>query len=245
MESLWNFGVMICYAVPTLKKNIKAVVEGVVNYSLPKNDLFAHDASSPEQIRKLAEDYKSRLTSYLWLSSFSFFEAFISGAIQEVIDFHGGETEFIGSVEKRTREAIGKRHSPAIIKSRSRLSGEFAKFKTGRYKDHTAVLQRGGYTFPSDLLASFGVRMLVSKAGELKAAEIPALLAEGLHFPFTEEMLTRYDAYRKIRNDIAHGKHTHHSLKEAFDLKKNLGELASQVDEHLIANFFVMEIFRS
>lgn len=87
MDALWNFGVMICYAVPTLKKNIKAVTEGIHNYSIPKNELFAHDTSSPQEIRGLTEDYKFRLTSYLWLSSFSFFEAFVSGALQELIRF--------------------------------------------------------------------------------------------------------------------------------------------------------------
>jgi hypothetical protein len=45
IEALWNFAVMICYAVPTLKKNIKAVQEGIPNYSIPKNDLFPHDVS--------------------------------------------------------------------------------------------------------------------------------------------------------------------------------------------------------
>jgi hypothetical protein len=65
MEALWNFGVLICYAVPTLKRNIKAVEEKVPNYAIPKNDLFAHDESSPAQLRTLAQDYKQRLTSYL------------------------------------------------------------------------------------------------------------------------------------------------------------------------------------
>ena len=46
MEALWNFGTMICYAVPTLKKNIKAIEEGIPNYSIPKNDLFPHDDST-------------------------------------------------------------------------------------------------------------------------------------------------------------------------------------------------------
>jgi hypothetical protein len=245
IDALWNFGVMICYAVPTLKKNIKAVTEGVENYSIPKNELFSHDASSPEEIGQLTGDYKFRLTSYLWLSSFSFFEAFVSGALQELIDFHGGASAFIASAEGHAQEAVAKKHPQNVLRSRSRLSGKFTKFKTGRYKEYTKVLQQHGYAFPSDLLASYGVRMLVSKAGELKAAEIPGLLIEGLHFPFSEEMLTRYDKYRKIRNDIAHGKHTHHSLKEAFDVKKNLGKLANQIDEHLVANFFVMEAFRN
>jgi len=50
MEALWNFATMICYAVPTLKKNIKAVEEAVPNYAIPKNDLFIHDQSTTGQL---------------------------------------------------------------------------------------------------------------------------------------------------------------------------------------------------
>jgi hypothetical protein len=244
MDALWNFGLMICYAVPTLKKNIKAVEEGIPNYAIPRNDLFAHDDSSPSELRILAKDYKERLTSYLWLSSFSFFEAFVSGALQELIDFHGGAEPFIKSAEKHAQEAVNKNHPREILSSRSRLSGVFAPHKVQRYKKHTRVLQRHAYSFPSELLAAYGIRMLVSRAGELKAADIPSLLIQGLHFEFTADMRTRYDKYRKIRNDIAHGAQSQHSLKEAFDVRKNLGKLASQIDEHIVANFFIMEIFR-
>jgi hypothetical protein len=245
MQALWDFGVMICYAVPTLKKNIKAVDEGVANYAIPKNDLFVHDESSPAVLRELTKEYKQRLTSYLWLSSFSFFEAFVSGALQELIDFHGGAEAFVRSVEKHAKEAVTKTYSREITKSRARLSGVFAPHKVQRYKKHTRILQQHEYSFPSELFAPYGIRMLVSKAGELKAAEIPDLLVQGLHFEFTTEMFARYDRYRKIRNDIAHGKESAHSLKDAFEVRKNLGKLASKIDDHIIANFFVMENFRS
>jgi hypothetical protein len=43
---------MICYSVPTLKENLKAVEHNVLNYSIPKNDLFPHDVSSIVQMRE-------------------------------------------------------------------------------------------------------------------------------------------------------------------------------------------------
>jgi hypothetical protein len=245
MQALWDFGVMICYAVPTLKKNIKAVEDKIPNYAIPKNDLFVHDSSSPAELRMLASDYKRRLTSYLWLSSFSFFEAFVSGALRELIDFHGGAEAFIRSAEKHAREAVTKTHSRELMKSRARLSGIFAPHKVQRYKKHTQILQQHKYSFPSELLAAYGIRMLVSKAGELKAAEIPALLTQGLHFEFTADMMAQYDRYRRIRNDIAHGKESAHSLKDAFEVRQTLGKLASRIDDHIVANFFVMETFRT
>lgn len=245
MHGLWDFGMMICYAVPTLKKNIKAVQTGVPNYGIPRNDFFEHNKASPEEILELTKTYKQRLTSYLWLSSFSFFEAYVSSALQEVIIFHGGTESFIDSTERHARKAVAKTHSREVINSRARLSGAFEPHKVQRYQKHTRILQERGYVFPSELLAAYGVRMLIAKAKELKAVEIPALLLEGLHFEFTEETLARYDSYRKIRNQIAHGEVPEHSLKEAFEVRKSLGKLASKIDDHIIANFFVMEIYRS
>jgi len=245
MDALWNFAVMICYAVPTLKKNIKGVEQKIPNYSIPRNDLFPHDASSILQMKELTRDYKQRLAAYLWLSSFSFFEAFVSGAIKEMIDFHGGAKNFIASGEKSARQAIAKVHPTEVIRSRSRLSGNFRGHRIGRYKDDTRLLEKYGYRFPSELLASFGVRMLVSKSGELRATEIPLLLNQSCHYQFTADALVRYDKYRKIRNNIAHGKSPAKSLKDAFDVKKNLGKLASEIDEHLVTNFFVRESYRN
>lgn len=244
MAALWNFAVMLCYAVPTFKKCIKGVEAGMPGYSIPKNELFIHDDSTLGQLKELTADYKHRLTAYLWLSSFSFFEAFVSGAIQELIEFHGGTKKFIASTDAVAGQAVTKTHSREVVKSRSRLSGKFAPHKTEEFKKHTRVLEQAGYRFPSELLASYGVRMLVSKAHELRAVDIPALLSEGLHFQFTADDLKRYDRYRKVRNNIAHGMATAHSLKDAFDVRKNLGRLASQIDEHIVANFFVVETFR-
>src|SRR6267154_4382033 len=231
IEALWNFAVMICYAVPTLKKNIKAVEEAIPNYSIPKNDLFSHDDSTPEQLKLLAADYKHRLTAYLWLSSFSFFEAYVSGALHELFDFHGGVEKFVATVEKNAEEAVAKSHSQAVVASRGRLSGDYSPHKVERYRKHTRILDQEGYRFPSELLASYGVRMLASKMGELRAVEIPALLGQGLHFKFTDDALSRYSRYREVGNNIAHGKPTAQSLKDAFDVRKNLGKLASQIDD--------------
>jgi hypothetical protein len=227
-----------------LKKNIKFVQAGVPNYALPKNDFFEHNQASSAELLELAKTYKQRLTSYLWLSSFSFFEAYVSGALKELVAFHGGAEAFIESTEKHANDAVTRTHSREVINSRARLNGVFAPHKVQRYKKHTRILQEHGYAFPSGLLAAYGIRMLIARARELRAADIPALLTQGLHFGFTEETLARYDTYRKIRNDIAHGQVSEHSLREAFEVRKSLGKLASRIDDHIVANFFVMETFR-
>src|SRR5579871_744556 len=236
---------MICYAVPTLKKNIKAIEQNIPNYSLPKNDLFLHDRSTQTELKKLAAEYKQRLSAYLWLSSFSFFEAFVSGALKELIEFHGGADKFIGSGEKAGHRAITKVQPKEVVASRAGLSGQYVHHKMDRYRKQTRILTEHNYRFPSELFSSYGIRMLVSKAGELKAAEIPDLLTQALHFDLSTDALQRFDRYRKIRNNIAHCEPGNLSLAGAFDVSKNLRRLASHIDDHLVTHFFVMERFRT
>lgn len=243
-DDLWNFAVMICYAVPALHKTIKGVKEGVQDYSLPKNELFPHEASSLSDIMQFAQKYKPRLAAFLWLSNFSFFEAYVTGALDEVISFHGGRNGFIDNAANRARSFIAKNHSGDVLGSRSRLSGKYAPHKVDRYRKYTRALEAAGYRFPSELMAAYGIRCFVSTAGELKAKDIPSLLDEIFHLKFPPDVKTRYDKYRQIRNNIAHGEQFDHSLKAAFDVRKNLGRMATRIDEHLVANFFVMETFR-
>ena len=235
---------MICYAVPTLKKNIKGVDEKVPNYGIPKNDLFPHDGSSTAQIKMLTVDYKRRLTAYLWLSTFSFFEAYVISAIQELIEFHGGTRAFIKYAGDRARRAVQTQHPADINRMRSRLSGIFKPTKFDKFTESTRKLEAHDYVFPSDLFAAYGVRILASRAKKLKAAEIPKMLSECLSFDLETEMARRYEKYRTIRNKIAHGEHGQHSLKAAFDVKYNLGKIAQKIDQHIVTHFFVSERFR-
>jgi hypothetical protein len=48
LDELWNFAVMISYAVPSLSKTIKGTELKIPDYSLPKPDYFFYDDSSNE-----------------------------------------------------------------------------------------------------------------------------------------------------------------------------------------------------
>ncbi len=84
-----NFAVLMCYAVPALKRDLKLISAGTLP-SLEAPDYFTKDKSTPTTLHDFAKNYKGNLASYLWLANFSFFEAFISDAIKEMVEFHGG-----------------------------------------------------------------------------------------------------------------------------------------------------------
>ena len=242
--SLWNFAVMVCYAVPTLSKNIHGVEKNIEHYSMVQPDFFRYDKTTPEILKGRIKSYQHQLTSYLWLSTFSFFEAYVKQILGELIEFHGGKDKFI----QDTIESIGKDMSQIthrMKQHRIKLQKPFDPRKILQYKKKTKILKEGGYKFPSELLAAFGVKMLIERLGDLRAKDIPTLLRDGLLFEFDDESLKKFNSYNAKRNNIAHGESVKYSLHETKEMLNFLRNLAKKIDQHLMANFFVIEKYKS
>jgi hypothetical protein len=92
---LWNFAAMICYAAPTLSKNIKGVEEKIPNYKMVSPDFFEYDNCNHDELKERIKKYQKQLSSYLWLSNFSYFEAYINRLLNELVNFHGGAELFL------------------------------------------------------------------------------------------------------------------------------------------------------
>ena len=100
-QNILDFTVLVCYAIPNLKKSIKGFKENVKNYEkLAKADYFIEEINLPK-IEKLVQDYKGDLGKYTLLSAFSFFESYIKDVVNELIDFHGGQEIFIRTISQR------------------------------------------------------------------------------------------------------------------------------------------------
>lgn len=243
MDSLWNFACMISYAVPSLSKTIKGVEHQVPHYSVPKPDYFVHDKTTLPNLKQLMKGYEKRLSIYLWMSVFSFFEGYITGVMDELIAFHGGKTEFSRNAKNNVFKAIA-RITPTMKKKI--YDGKLHKIYEGKnrfkYKKYTDELVNMRYPFPSTLFAAFGVKMLIEKRNDLRAKDIPQILKEALCFPFDPKMEKDYNSYRDIRNNIAHGKPpTDLSLRKVQEMYSTLITLAKKIDEHIISYFFVIE----
>lgn len=236
-----DFVLLVSYSVPALKAQIRAFEKGLVT-KLPSSDFFAHDVSSTSRLRDLAARYKNDVACGLLISSFSYFESYVENALNEMIAFHGGETAFVSRAEQKDKKFLTA--TPAsVLKHKRGLQDSPQPGKAEKYKAHTQVLTSAGYRFPSELLSSYGVRMLIQNLEKMRSVNIPDILSDGLHISLTETQRTRFHAIREVRNRIAHGDPVSLSVREARRMTNDLSKLAILVDQHLVEHYFVIEKF--
>jgi len=242
-EAILDFAVIVCFAVPALKANVNVLKKGIIT-KLPTPDFFLKDVSTPAKLIERAKPYKSRLAAYLWMSNFSFFEAFIVDAVREMIDFHGGDVGFLSLAERHDKKFL-KSIPPNLHAEKRKLQEYPKKSKLFKYQKYSRALDASGYRFPSSLLSSYGVRMLNSKVGSLKAHAIPELLQQGLHLPIDASQVSRFHEIRNMRNKIAHGETVNLTLSRVMRMHEDLHQLAVVVDSHLIEHYFIIEKYTS
>lgn len=237
-QAAFDFCVLVSHALPALKRQMSLVDNGTVT-ALPKPDYYAK-TSDNATLRAYALTYKKQLAAYLVISLFSYFEAYVIDALQEMFAFHGGLAEFQARAARRD-ERFMQGHSPEVESSKRKLRGKRDAAKRGQYQTHTRQLAALGYRFPSELLSSYGVKMLAQKVSNLKAADIPDLLMTGLHLPLEAATIQQYHALRNLRNAIAHGRRVELSLKEVSERNEVLRKMAYALDVHLNEHFLIIE----
>lgn len=240
VEDLFHFVVVICYAMPSLKRQIKAIREGKTTPSRLRPDFFITDKRSIEKIQEHIPGYRSKLSSYAFLSVFSFFEAYVNSAVREIIDFHGGDAEFIALAERRAKQLMSSQ-TLEIQESKRKLQEPIKPAKSKKYEKYSKRLTKAGYRFPSELLSVYGVRMLTKKTNRLRASEIPILLQDCFQMKLSDNTVETFHSIRQERNKIAHGKKARVSLKKIMEMNNYLHSLAVKIDQHLVEHFLVIE----
>jgi len=241
---LWNFAVMICYAVPTLNKNIKGVEKSIPKYKMVNPDFFEYDNCKLDDLKERIKKYQRQLSSYLWLSNFSYFEAYINRLLDELVEFHGGAEYFLKTSKLNILRDMDN-ISEKIKKHKIKLQKPYDPRKIDQYKKKTRILNENNYRYPSELFASYGVKSLLEKIDDLRAKDIPTLLQDAFLFNFDDQMIKAYISYKDKRNNIAHGEKVNYSMRETKDMFNFLRHLSFTIDQHLIVNFFVNERYVS
>src|SRR4051812_35446327 len=99
-QALFDFAVLVAHAVPTLNEQL-ACVQQQTRAALPQPDHFVAGTTSVAQLQQSAGDYLPQLAAYTLLGAFSFFEAFVSDAVEEMFAFHGGVDEMCRRADAR------------------------------------------------------------------------------------------------------------------------------------------------
>jgi hypothetical protein len=239
---LWNFASMISYAVPALSKTIKGVEEKVENYSMVKSDLFKFDRTTADRLKNLMKGYDKQLAAYLWISNFAFFESFVRKLLDELMAFYSDNGDFLSKTKEILSKKIIENDTPEKRKIRIKLQKPFDGRKLQQYTKYSKLLVSKGYYFPSTFFAVYGIKRMQNDLKEIRAKDIPEILADGFLFTLSDEELKKFFSYKDKRNNIAHGEESNLSIYETVGMFKFFNELAFRIDQHIVHNFMIREI---
>lgn len=239
-QSVFDFAIVVSYAVPALKYSLKNVADGAPIPFRPEH--FDSRPIATEKVRENAKEYKKLLSQYVFLSSFSFFEAYFHDLLKEVVEFHGKD----GLKNHISISHNASLNSPEHIASKRKLQEYPKPSEKGKYQKHGSILAAKGYRFPSTLLGSYGLARLIELAeGEyISASKIPDLVQSVFQLPLDKATeIDPFSAYREQRNRIAHGRADADSLHLAKAVEANnfLRNFALKIDRHVVDHFFVVE----
>ncbi|ALD01094.1 hypothetical protein AMQ28_01195 [Acinetobacter sp. TTH0-4] len=246
-QEIFDFSVLVHYAVPALKQQISLVEKSVVT-QLCRPDYYRSNKknyySSPnllDSIKRRTAGYKSHVSDYLLLSLFSYFEAFVIDVIQEFLNFHGGISEFQNFAIRKSKNSMEiLSNQSEIRKHKNKLKPTDAKNQPDR-KHATRELKKTQFRFPSDHFASYGIFMLGKKIDDLKAREIPEVLINVLLIDLNTEEVRNFHNIRDIRNKIAHGQIVHLDIEAVTKHNNILMALANKVNKHVCEFFKIYE----
>lgn len=237
-QTLFDFAVLSCQSVPALKGYMKAVEGG----SAPKLPDADHFKGNPDftQLRSFITEYKKTLGRLIFISSFSYFEAYFKALLEEVLSFHGGHEKFLGTAASRTDLHVSSCAQPSIEKSANKLREYPKRHFAPSYRKHIGVLEATDFRFPSELFSSFGIMELRNYL-DLKASQIPHVAKWAFGVPLTEAEELEFSSHRDTRNEIAHGSLVHLDFTRGLEASRFLRELSVKIDKHVVKNFLVIE----
>lgn len=239
-QKVFDFAIVVSYAVPALKYALKGLAH---DSQIPfKPEHFQSRPTSTAKVRENSKEYKTLLSKYIFLSSFSYFEAYFHDLIKEVVEFHGkkrlkGQTSISPNLANT---------NPEVSKLKKKLQEYMKPTELLKYRKAQAGLIQLGFRFPSALLASYGLDKLVSLAeGEyIPSSMIPDLTSAVFQLPLDPTLeIEKFGKYRDLRNRIAHGRASIRNLNlpNAIEANNFLRNLALKIDRHIVEHFLILE----
>lgn len=239
IQSTLDFSVLCCQAIPALNAYMKAVEKGRAD-KLPDADHFKGEPNF-EQLKGFIPEYRKNLGKLMFISSFSYFEAYFKALIEEVLNFHNGQTCFVELSLNRQAKHMHYAEQDAPKKSANKLREYAKKGKELKYAKHVKELDNTYFRFPSELFSTFGIVELGNNYRDLKASQIPHVARWCFGVELTEDEIGQFSNLRDLRNRVAHGKVTQIEFNEANSANQFLRDLAIKIDKHVIKHFLIIE----
>lgn len=229
VQETFDFAVMVCHAVPALKLQMNLLDEGKIT-KLPSPDYYTPNTTS--ELRLQASGYKGNLATYLFLSSFAFFENYFGAVLEEIFLFNSvipNDTILKNRLDINTN-----------TKAKRVLKKDYDKRHIQRYKKYSNELKNNNYITPQELKTIIAFNNLYKTIKDLKANQIPDFLINYLKIDITEDEKSKFNTYRQLRNDIAHGDKPIITLSKVTDSNHFLRSLAAKIDEFLLEHYVTL-----
>lgn len=238
-QQILDFSALTCTAVPQLKHAFASQAVDPAAF-VAQNSHFRPSGSPYSTEKRAIQGYTTVLGATLVLSIFSYFETYFFSAIDELLEFHGGE-EGISRIIKRQLE---DRRLPDTARTAvSALRTNFDSHKADKYRKFSAVLEPERFAWPSHRFMLYGLKQAIAQKGRWRSVQIPEILETLLNFPLTQADKDLFHSYRNDRNKIAHGKNLSYDLKKALEVSNNLRDFALRIDQHIVKTCFIIEKF--
>jgi hypothetical protein len=242
-ERLTNLVVLFSHAVPVLVRVMSSPKASAL-VPLKPADNFPHDKSTGPTLINRAVGYDQDLARLMVLSVFSYFEAYVRGALREIYDLQGGPQAFVALAERRVSRHWSSAPSQ-VAEAKRKLQDADDRGKADKFLKYSKILVDAGYAFPPDLLAAYGARNLAKKLepkgrNAVRAWEIPALLSEALLLKISAAERLMFEDLRALRNDVAHGSTPALSVHSAIRKTTALRNWAARIDAHICRHFIVL-----
>lgn len=225
-QEIFDFAVMVCHSVPALKLQMNLLDQGKIN-KLPDPDYFTKNTT--EELREQANGYKENLATYLFISTFAFFENYFGSVLKEILDLNTSIPD-----DPTLKENL---YNNTDIKSKRVLRGTFKKKDLQRYEKYSKQLKNNDYVTPDNLLKIIAFNNLYKTIKDLKANQIPDFLISNLKMEISEREKGSFNTYRQLRNDIAHGDKPEINLRNVKEANKFLRNFAAKIDDYLTEHF--------
>ena len=204
---------------------------GLDNYKIHRNTLKKQSRVYLDNIQNCTANYQTKLATYLYFSTFSYFEAFIGDISNEVID----SLEKIDNSQYSQDFTLNDDNRKVIEK----IDNSFDGRKIDRYKKYSKEIREKGYQLPKNVMFSSTIDLLKSKIENFKANEIPEILDKIFLFKMTENEKNNFHSIRDNRNSIGHGNVGFNpNLTDVVNANKFFKDLSSRIDKHINFYFF-------
>lgn len=236
-QQILDFAVMVCTAAPQLMHALSA-------HAADPTSFVAINVGFPPSIvpysteRRALATYSGVLGATVLLSVFSYFETYFFSAVDELLEFHGGEAGLEKVISAQLlKPTLTPKSKIALDRLRTRHKGH----AIDRYRKASAALRSEKIVWPSHRLMLYGLKQALAQKKRWKSADIPDLMRELLTMKISSGEQDRFHAFRTDRNTIAHGRSLNYDLQKAVGASNFFREVAAKVDAHIVENFMVIE----